>query len=137
MSRDIRKLARDDGRYRVAAFQFLFESLEPAIHLTKREGESLADRHLSGTELLTGLCSEATRLFGPLAAHVWNSWGVREPLDWGNIVFLLVDEGLLSRREEDTIDDFRVDMNFEQVFVKGYQLKLPKEVGPGPTGNVE
>ncbi len=130
MRRAIQDLARKDGRYRVGAFEFLFESLEPAIRLTKRTGDSITDRHLSGQELLTGLCAEASRMFGPLAAHVWNSWGVREPLDWGNIVFLLVEKGLLSRREEDTLDDFRLDMDFEKAFVTEYQLQLPKQVGP-------
>lgn len=137
MSSDPHKLAREDGRYHPAAFHFLFECLEPAIALTKREGDSIAERHLSGQELLAGLCSEATRMFGPLAAHVWRTWGVREPLDWGHIVFLLVDNNYLSRREEDTLDDFRVEMDFQKMFVTDYELILPKEVGPKPGGGAE
>jgi uncharacterized repeat protein (TIGR04138 family) len=137
MSELIRSIARSDGRYRRAAFVFLFEALEPAIALTQRPGDNPAQRHLTGQELLQGLCSEATRMFGPLAAHVWRTWGVKEPLDWGQIVFLLVEHQLLSRRESDTLDDFRIEIDFEDLFVNQYQLDLPGEVGPTGPGETK
>ena len=31
---------------------------------------------------------------------------MRETIDWGRIVFLLVEEGKLNRQDSDTIDDF-------------------------------
>lgn len=68
----------------------------------------------------------ATELFGPLAAQVWRSWGVHSTLDWGNMVFLLVEEEKLSRNEEDTIDDFREDFDFDEVFVEPYRPRLPE-----------
>jgi uncharacterized repeat protein (TIGR04138 family) len=66
----------------------------------------------------------ALRTFGPLAAEVWRSWGVRETLDWGRIVFLLVEAGLLNRQETDTIEDFREGFDFEEVFVRRYTPSL-------------
>jgi len=127
---DIRKLSREDGRFRAEAFVFLFESLEPAVKLAGRDEAQGTDRHITGQELVEGLRSEATRMFGPLAAQVWRSWGVNSALDWGHIVFLLVNEGLLNRREEDTIDDFREGFDFDQSFVEEYQLVLPAVIGP-------
>jgi uncharacterized repeat protein (TIGR04138 family) len=127
---DIRRLSREDGRFRPEAFVFLFESLEPAVKLAGRDEAQGTDRHISGQELVAGLRHEATRMFGPLAAQVWRSWGVRTTLDWGHIVFLLVNEGLLNRREEDTIEDFREGFDFDQAFVDEYELVLPGEIGP-------
>lgn len=126
----IRRLSKRDGRFRPEAYVFLLESLEPAIRLAGREEAQGPDRHITGQELLTGLCSQAGALFGPLAAHVWRAWGVHEALDWGRIVFLLVEDELLNRRETDSIDDFRQDLDFEEVFVQHYELVLPTEIGP-------
>jgi hypothetical protein len=52
---------------------------------------------------------------------------VRETLDWGRIVFLLVDAGLLNRQEEDKIEDFKDGFDFDEAFVKKYKPKLPPE----------
>jgi len=128
--RIIRDLAREDGRYRQDAFVFLFECLEPAVRLAGRGEAQGGDRHISGQELVAGLRFEAQRLFGPLAAHVWRSWGIRSTLDWGHVVFLLVEAGLLSRREEDSLDDFRESFDFERVFVEEYPVRLPARLGP-------
>lgn len=130
----LRELSRSDGRYAPEAFAFLFESLEPAIRLAGREDAEGPDRHISGQELLVGLRSEARRLFGPLAAQVWRRWGVHESLDWGHVVFLLVDSGLLNRREEDTLEDFREEFDYETYFVRDYPLALPLELGPSSPG---
>jgi uncharacterized repeat protein (TIGR04138 family) len=132
--RIVRQLAREDGRYRPEAFAFLFECLEPAVRLAGRSAAQGTDRHISGQELLQGLRGEAQRLFGPLAAQVWRSWGVHTTLDWGHVVFLLVEAGLLSRREEDSLDDFREGFDFERVFVEEYPIRLPSEAGPGDGG---
>jgi len=69
----------------------------------------------------------ASEIFGPLAAQVWRAWGVHEALDWGRIVFLLVDEGMLNRQDSDTLDDFRTDFDFERAFVDAYRPRLPDD----------
>ena len=141
MSDPLRKLALKDGRYAPEAFTFLYESLDQAVKLAGREEKEGADRHVSGQELLAGMRVYATGLFGPLAGEVWRRWGVRETIDWGRIVFLLVDAGLLNRQEEDRIEDFKDGFDFDEVFVKRYKSKLPPEIaaqppaessGPGP-----
>lgn len=130
MSDPLRKLALKDGRYAPDAFQFLFESLEHAVRLAGRSDAEGPERHVTGQELLEGMRVHAIELFGPLAAQVWRSWGVRETLDWGRIVFLLVDNGMLNRQDDDTIEDFRDGFDFDEVFVDGYTIELPPAVGP-------
>jgi uncharacterized repeat protein (TIGR04138 family) len=55
---------------------------------------------------------------------------VRETLDWGRIVFLLVDNGMLNRQDEDTLEDFRDGFDFDEAFVRSYAPKLPPRLGP-------
>ena len=120
----VRDLARKDGRFSPEAYRFLFESLETAIHLAGKADETGPDRHVTGRQVLEGLRQNALAMFGPLGAHVWRTWGVRETIDWGHIVFLLVEEGLLNRQESDTIEDFRGGFDFDEAFVAGYTPTL-------------
>ena len=135
----LRAVAKNDGRYRLQAYQFLFESLETAVQITgKDQGES-DEKHVTGKQLLDGMRVHATRLFGPLAAQVWRSWGVQSTYDWGQIVFNLVEHEMLRRQDTDTIEDFRGGYDFDEAFVHSYAPTLPTEleavprppVGPG------
>ena len=126
MSDPLRKLALKDGRYAPEAFTFLYESLDHAVKLAGRENAEGSERHVTGQELLAGMRVYATELFGPLAAQVWRRWGVKETLDWGRIVFLLVEGGLLNRQESDTVDDFAAGFDFDEAFVRGYRVALPE-----------
>ena len=130
MSDPLRKLALKDGRYAPDAYQFLFESLEHAVKLAGRASAEGTARHVSGQELLAGMRAHALEAFGPLAAAVWRAWGIRDTLDWGRIVFLLVDHGMLNRQEEDTLEDFRDGFDFDEAFVRSYEPRLPPKLGP-------
>ena len=114
-----------DGRYAPEAFRFLFEALPHAVRLAGKEKAEGTAKHVTGQEVLEGMRVHAEQLFGPLAGAVWRSWGVHETLDWGRIVFLLVDNGLLNRQETDTIEDFRAGFDFDEVFVRQYTVRLP------------
>jgi uncharacterized repeat protein (TIGR04138 family) len=118
-------VALKDGRYSPEAFRFLFDSLPQALRLAGKEQAEGLERHVTGQEVLAGMRAHALTTFGPLAAVVWRSWGVRETLDWGRIVFLLVDNGLLNRQDTDTIEDFRSGFDFDEVFVRQYRVRLP------------
>lgn len=131
MEEQIRMLALKDGRYSPEAFRFLFEALPIAMRLAGKEKAEGTERHVTGQEVLAGMRAHALQLFGPLAAAVWRSWGVRETLDWGRIVFLLVDNGLLNRQDSDTLDDFGIGFDFDEVFVQQYRVPLPDPAGAG------
>ncbi len=122
------EVASKDGRYSIEAFRFLFEALEDSIQLAGKAQAEGPERHVTGQEVLAGMRSLAERAFGPLSAEVWRSWGIHSSLDWGRIVFLLVDAGLLARREEDSIEDFREGFDFDRVFVEEYVIPMPAEI---------
>lgn len=130
----LRKLALKDGRYAPEAFHFLYESLDHAVKLAGRENEEGTARHVTGQELLAGMRQNAIEQFGPLAGAVWRAWGIRDTLDWGRIVFLLVEEGMLNRQDTDSIEDFRAGFDFDSAFVTSYRPVLPPELFARPGG---
>ena len=130
----LRKLALKDGRYAPEAFHFLYDSLDHAVKLAGREQEEGTARHVTGQELLAGMRQHAIEQFGPLAGAVWRAWGIRDTLDWGRIVFLLVEEGMLNRQDSDSIEDFRAGFDFDAAFVKSYRPQLPPELFARPGG---
>ena len=128
----VRKVWKADGRYRLEAYQFLFDALDKSVRLAGKEEAQGPERHITGHELLAGMRQHASDLFGPLAAQVWRTWGIKSTLDWGCIVFALVEAKLLNRQDTDTIDDFANGYDFDEAFVNHYRPELPRELGVRP-----
>ncbi|MBC8097592.1 MAG: hypothetical protein H7Y43_17455, partial [Akkermansiaceae bacterium] len=65
---------------------------------------------------------------GPMAITVLEEWGIRTCQDFGEIVFNMVEVGLLAKTEKDTRDDFQGGYAFEDAFRKPFlpQSKLVK-----------
>ena len=74
------------------------------------------DRHISGQQLCLGLRDFAIQQYGYLAPLVLGHWNVHRTDDFGRIVFLLVDLGMMSKRPTDHIDDFRAVYDFGEAF---------------------
>jgi uncharacterized repeat protein (TIGR04138 family) len=121
----IRRAAREDGRYALEAYQFLFEGLDRAVKMTGRMGAE--DRHVTGQELAEALRLLALEVYGPLARQVWNTWGLRGTRDWGEIVFVLIGHGIFSKQESDSIEDFAGVYDFEQDLEGAWNPTLPEQ----------
>ena len=106
----LEEIIRKDKRYALEAYTFVFEALGFTL---KKIGER---RHVSGQELLEGIRQYAIRQFGLLAKMVFNSWGVYKTGDFGEIVFNMVEAGLMGRNKQDTKDDFKDIYNFDDAF---------------------
>ncbi|MFN3485448.1 MAG: Minf_1886 family protein [Planctomycetota bacterium] len=104
------EVAARDGRYHVNAYRFVYEALDFTV---RRIGQK---RHVTGRELLEGIRDLALEQFGGLTLMVFDVWGVRTTGDFGNIVFNLVDAGLMSRSESDSREDFDDVYDFREVF---------------------
>ncbi len=97
-----------DPRYRREAYAFVMRSLAAVARtLPPERAQDPVRRHLSGGELLRGALVIARQEFGVLAPTVLREWGLLSGLDFGRIVFQLVEAGELSARPEDSLDDFR------------------------------
>jgi len=114
-----RKVAETDGRYALQAYLFVYDALPVAQKLHDRE------RHVSGRELLDGIRVLALQRYGRMAKSVLNSWGVKTTDDFGTIVFNLVDSGLMSKTEEDTVEEFHSVYDFDRALVDGYRIPDP------------
>jgi uncharacterized repeat protein (TIGR04138 family) len=110
----IEEITTRDRRYKANAYSFVMAALE---HTVAGLPEA---RHVSGRELLAGIRDTALEQFGPMAKEVFNFWGVGATEDFGNIVFNLVETGLLSKTDGDTIEDFIDIYDFETVFEEEY-----------------
>jgi uncharacterized repeat protein (TIGR04138 family) len=101
-------------RYAPGAYDFVRRSLDRAQELA---GER---RHVTGPELLAGLRDLALEEYGLLARPVLASWGIRSSEDVGAIVFEMIDAGLLSKTEQDSVADFGGALDFGASFDEGY-----------------
>lgn len=97
-----------DPEYAREAYVFVVAALGATVQsLPDERKRDDQRRHLTGGELLEGVVRLARQEFGWMAPTVFEEWGVRAGEDVGHIVFRLVDVGQLSKRPEDTLDDFR------------------------------
>ena len=111
-------LARD-ARYTREAYLFVREALDYTQRLAGKETRG-AIRHVTGRELLDGIRQFALNQFGPMAVTVFEEWGVHSCRDFGEIVFNMVEIGLLAKTEKDTRDDFQNGYDFTEAFRKPF-----------------
>jgi uncharacterized repeat protein (TIGR04138 family) len=64
--------------------------------------------------LLEGIRQYALHQFGPMAVTVFEDWGVRRSEDFGELVFNMVDIGLLAKTDEDSRADFERGFDFRE-----------------------
>ena len=119
-SEKLGEIFKEDKRYDVDAYYFVREGLDYTLKILKK-GKPGPQRHVAGQELLEGLRRYALDQFGPLGKTVLEYWGVRRCEDFGEIVFNMVDKGILGRTDQDSRDDFKGGYDFEEAFVKPFQ----------------
>jgi uncharacterized repeat protein (TIGR04138 family) len=100
-------------RYRREAYVFVMNALD---HVVRRLP---APRHVSGQELLRGVVDLAREEFGPLAPTVFEEWGLTTGTDVGEIVFALVDAGVLGKQPDDRLEDFEGGIDLAQELQPG------------------
>jgi uncharacterized repeat protein (TIGR04138 family) len=106
----VQSLAEKRGVFRAEAYVFALEALEAEIAARDEPG------HVSGEDLLDRIRTLGRDRFGALAGDVFNAWGVRGTIDFGRIVFHLVDEGLLHKQDDDNLADFIDKFDFREAF---------------------
>ena len=101
-------------RFHGKAYLFLLSALH---HVLERLDEP---RHISGQELAEGAREVAIQRYGPMARTVLEHWGIHTTDDLGDIVFALVECGILIKQNEDRREDFRDVFDFEEAFEADY-----------------
>lgn len=127
-TKQVRRIALEDGRYSYRALIFVQQSVQFTVNTL---GHVKREEHIRGQDLLQGIAAFAIKQFGPLAGCVLREWGIRKSLDFGHIVFLLVQHKLLRASEQDSLEDFADGLDFYTAFEKDYKpegkaVELPK-----------
>jgi len=125
------ELIRRDPRYPHEAYEFLYAALAHAQSLLRRQPNRPAcdeeECHVSGRELLEGVRDLALRDFGLLARTVFRMWGINRTDDFGEMVFNLVEAGLMSKTSEDNRQDFHDVFDLDRALVDEYRLVIGED----------
>lgn len=139
-SHPIAKLVREDRRYKLDAYAFVFDALHYAHNELgmggdhPAEGEEEpddadpreAERHLTGQQLCEAIRLYALEQYGYMAKCVLNSWGVKSTSDFGEIVFNLIDIGHMRKTKDDVREDFDDVFDFDTGLRTSYKITLPE-----------
>ncbi len=108
----IEEILEKNPRYKLEGYTFVLAALHDTVVNLKKP------RHITGQELAAGIRDYAIEQFGPMAQTVLKHWGIQETLDFGKIVFALIDVELLSKQPEDKLSDFDNVYDFQEAFGK-------------------
>lgn len=128
----IEAILHDDKRYAVGAYVFVRMALDYTVKNIDKIQESLngsqerTGSHVSGRELLEGIKIFGLETFGQMMAVLLKEWGVKNTLDFGEIVFNLIKVGEMSKTDEDKLEDFADAYDFFDAFERPF---LPKSKG--------
>lgn len=110
MLKDVRQ---KDPRFAPEAYAFVFQGLDFTMQVMKGKRQ-----HVTGQELLEGIRRLAAKEFGRLAPMVFKAWGVTKSRHFGDIVYNLVNAGIMGKRDEDRLEDFDGGFDLDTAFDK-------------------
>lgn len=133
-------LLKEDRRYRLDAYLFVFEALsyaqdvmgmgtecssEPAVEVDEEDDElDGPQRHVTGQELCEAIRRFAQQQYGLMAKTVLESWGIRKTGDFGEIVFNLIRIGRMRKTPHDRREDFDDVYDFQTAFREGFKIQM-------------
>jgi uncharacterized repeat protein (TIGR04138 family) len=134
------EVVRNDPRYAYEAYEFVFYALHHTQKLLGHEQAAAAERgqppragdphhHVTGPELLEGIRDLALREFGRMARTVFRLWGIERTDDFGEIVFNLIEAGMMSKTDQDSRADFRGVYDLDRALLQGFRIQLDEARG--------
>jgi uncharacterized repeat protein (TIGR04138 family) len=114
----LNRMVEQNPRYHRDAYMFLREALD-FTQKTVGKGNKNKGRdgtHITGQELLNGIREYALALYGPMTITVLEEWGVTSCEDFGKMVFLMIENNLLRKTEQDRPEDFKNGYSFDEAF---------------------
>lgn len=119
---DIKVIFERAGGYSPACLAFIRDGLAHTVEMVHGQPEKALmdlpdhERHVSGQQLCIGLRDYALHRYGLMSKAVLNKWGIRGTRDFGQIIFAMVEAGLMRKTDEDTLDDFDGVYDFDEAF---------------------
>ena len=119
---DLDSLCDSDPSWPYEAYEFVLEAIELAGD-SQEPGD--AEIHLSGRQIALAAKELAREWFGLMAPTVFSFWGITTTRNLGEMVFKLIDCGMLTRQEGDRVEDFDNIFMIPDDLVSGYRILLP------------
>jgi uncharacterized repeat protein (TIGR04138 family) len=129
----LQPIVQRDARYMVESYEFVMHALD---HTHKMLGRRPPDQHadpedprfhVTVRQWVEGICDHARREFGLMAPVVFRMWGVRNTDDFGEIVFNLIDAGLMTRTADESRADFHAVLDLDTALVQGFRIVVEEE----------
>ncbi len=116
------------GRYPLEAFEFVRQGLTYTVEQIYGAAKADSDvpHHVSGRQLCKGLRDFAIQRYGAMAPVVLGHWGIHRTLDFGRIVFAMIDSRLMQKNDNDDVHDFDAVFDFADAF------QVPERPAPMP-----
>lgn len=125
----IELIRKEDPRFGKGAYFFIRQALDYTIRRREEKKMKAESRHVGGPELLDGIREFALEQYGPMARTLFSEWNVGECRHFGEIVFQLVDYGVLGKTDDDKLEDFCDGYDFDEAFAEPFRpnKKLVKD----------
>ncbi|MSR30504.1 MAG: hypothetical protein EXR99_03260 [Gemmataceae bacterium] len=128
----ILEIIQRDPRFPYEAYEFLYQSLaftQKKLGKPKPvEGATASgEHHVGGRELVEGVRGLALEEFGLMAHCVFQNWGIEKTSHLGDMVYNLVEAGLMSVQSADKQSDFENVFDLPSQLMEGYSISVPKE----------
>ena len=121
--KSVQQVIEDLGLYPPEAYAFIQQGLSFTVQkLHGKVKDPKASRHVSGPDLCEGLRELAVAQWGRMARTVLRRWNITSTLDFGRIVFAMVEAGLMQKTDDDTLEDFRNVYDFRTALENEYQI---------------
>ena len=125
------ELLQRDRRFAPDAYEFIREALAYAQDVLEMggkidSGSGEAEQHLTGQELCEAVRRLALDQFGLMARTVLNNWGIHTTRDIGEIVYNLIELGVMRKSRHDRREDFFDVYDFEEAFDRSFEITLPE-----------
>lgn len=114
----VEEIVEKDPRYKLDAYEFVMQALWFTQKRLKRKG------HITARELLEGIRELGLELYGPMTRTVFKHWGIKKTEDFGEIVFNMVENGLMSKTDKDSRSDFKDAFDFKETLDVKEQFRL-------------
>jgi uncharacterized repeat protein (TIGR04138 family) len=138
LSRELAELLEEDPRYKVGAYEFIFDALAYAQNVLHMGTESASEpvgetdedpdepqQHVTGQELCEAIRQFALQQYGFMAKTVLNNWGIHTTGDFGEIVFNLIRFGRMRKTPHDRREDFDDVYDFDAAFQQEFKITPP------------
>ena len=102
-ARGVERILMRDDHWPFEAYDFVRRAVERAV---ERAAEAGVRGHVAGPQIVEAARDVAHHEFGPMAAYVLAQWQLHSATDVGHVVFLLIEEGLLAKSDDDRLEDF-------------------------------